>query len=253
MPLSISWLSLFADVPAARLARDLEFWAAISGWPPGEPHGDQREFVPLLPADGDAVLWLQRVDGGSGGWHPDFHVPDADEAAAVAVAAGAREQQRYDGLVVLNTPGGQPFCVVTESRANRRRPSPPTRPAGSRSLADQLCLDIPADAYEDECAFWAELTGWAYALTDAPEFRRLNPPQTVGVQLLLQRLGADDSGGPRAHLDLSADDRRAEAERHEASGATALLRTDGWTTLRDPAGLLYCVTERPLVTERGVH
>src|SRR4051812_3346760 len=105
MPPSIRWLSLFADGPAARPARAPGFWAAISGWPPGEPHGGQREFVPRLPAHGDAELWLQRVDGGSGGWPPDFHVPDADEAAAVAVAAGAREQQRYDGLVVLNPPG----------------------------------------------------------------------------------------------------------------------------------------------------
>jgi hypothetical protein len=65
-------------------------------------------------------------------------------------------------LVTLESPGGQPFCLVLESRASRRRPTPADR-AGP------------------------QLTGWSR-----------------------------DPGDLAEH----------------------------WTTLRDPAGLLYCVTDR---------
>jgi hypothetical protein len=47
-----------------------------------------------------------------------------------------------------------------------------------------------------------------------------------------------------AHLDLSVDDVAAEVVRHTALGATVIRDADWWTTLRDPAGLVYCVTPR---------
>ena len=61
--------------------------------------------------------------------------------------------------------------------------------------------------------------------------------------MLLQRLG-DERPTVGAHLDLAADDRDAEVARQVAAGAEVVSRTDGWTVLRDPAGMAYCVTGR---------
>ena len=73
-------------------------------------------------------------------------------------------------------------------------------------------------------------------------FDRLGVPRSLPAQILLQRV---DDDAPHAHLDFSADDRDAEAERHCALGAEVVRRTEGWTTLRDPSGAVYCVTVRP--------
>jgi Glyoxalase-like domain len=47
-----------------------------------------------------------------------------------------------------------------------------------------------------------------------------------------------------AHPDLACDDVDAETTRHEALGATVVRVMPNWTTLRDPAGLSYCITRR---------
>ena len=54
----------------------------------------------------------------------------------------------------------------------------------------------------------------------------------------------DDPQPIRAHVDLSCDDNAAEVARHERLGAQVVRRTEGWTTLRDPLGSLYCVSRR---------
>ena len=64
------------------------------------------------------------------------------------------------------------------------------------------------------------------------------------VRILLQRLGSDDPGPARAHADLACDDRPAEVHRHVELGAEPVRVAEHWTTLRDPAGLVYCVTDR---------
>jgi hypothetical protein len=238
------WLSIFADVPATHFATSRAFWEQVTATSAGPPAGDAAEFTPLLPHDGDRYLWLQRVDRDVGGWHPDLHVRDPAAAAGRATELGARLLRESADLVVLETPGGQPFCLVQEDGSrSRRRPPVPQWPSG-RSSADQLCLDIPGGRYDDETRFWAALTGWPAVGTSAPEFGRVNPPAALPVQFLLQRLGADDAGGPRAHLDMSADDRDAEVGRHLELGATLVRAAEGWTTLHDPAGLTYCVTRR---------
>lgn len=240
----ITWLSIFADVPAAQYAIACAFWQEVTATTAGAPAGDDREFTPLVPAADDGFFWLQRVHRDDGGWHPDLHVRNVAEAARHAVDHGARPVQETADLVVLETPAGQPFCLVRDGRAQPRQ-RPPTPEWGSgRSLADQLCLDIPAGEYDADAAFWAELTGWSPAETNAPEFRRLSPPGGQPVQFLLQRLGAEDAVGPRAHLDMAADDADAEVLRHHALGATTVGARAGWTTLHDPVGLTYCVTRR---------
>ena len=244
-PVPVRWQSLFADVPSAGLGRALDFWSAVSGASDGDPRGDRGQYHPLVPPAGDPHLWVQEVGRAAGGWHLDLHVDDVPAAAATAAARGARVVRRVDGLVTLESPAGLPFCLVQEDVGRpRQRAAAAEWPGGLHSAIDQICLDIPAAAFDDELEFWARLTGWPPTSSDLGEFRRLDVPAALPVRVLLQRLGDDDAGGIRAHADLSADDRVAEVTRHEALGAAVQLVAEHWTTLCDPAGLVYCVTDR---------
>jgi hypothetical protein len=171
-------------------------------------------------------------------------VPDAPAAERASVECGATLVRSAPSLVVLQTPAGQPFCLFHDARPAHRRPPAPSWPAVGRSLADQLSLDIRHALYETECAFWAARTGWEHVPGGSAEFGRLNPPAEPPVQLLLHRLGPDDDAGARAHLDMSAGDPTREVARHLSLGATVVADFGRWTTLRGPAGLVYCVTHR---------
>jgi hypothetical protein len=46
----------------------------------------------------------------------------------------------------------------------------------------------------------------------------------------------------RAHIDLGADDIAAEAARLVGFGAERLGPGRGWIVLRDPVGMVFCVT-----------
>ena len=86
-----------------------------------------------------------------------------------------------------------------------------------------------------EPGFWCALTGWElWHSPYADEFHSLVRPRGIPIRLLLQRLGAEESGPVRAHLDIATDDRAAETRRHAALGAR----------VADPAGLAYCLTDR---------
>ena len=80
---------------------------------------------------------------------------------------------------------------------------------------------------------------------DAPEFAGKLYPADGPVQLLLQRLGSEPSGPSRAHVDLGSDDIEDETARAVALGAVRLWPGDGWHALRDPTGLVFCVTGNP--------
>ena len=67
-------------------------------------------------------------------------------------------------------------------------------------------------------------------------------PADGPVQLLLQRLGPETSGPTRAHIDIGTDDIDAEVARAVSLGAERLWPGDGWYALRDPTGLIFCVT-----------
>jgi predicted enzyme related to lactoylglutathione lyase len=143
---------------------------------------------------------------------------------------------------VMTSPAGLPFCVCGEPGPHTR-PAPAQWPGGHRSRLVQVCVDVPANGFDTEFAFWQEATGWTEEPVDAPEFRRLVHRAESPVQLLVQRLGSDDGGErARAHLDLGTDDLPAEVARVEALGARVLRRSDGVTVLRDPLGLPFCVT-----------
>jgi hypothetical protein len=236
----VHWVSVFLDVPADVVDVTVGYWSAVTGSTLGEPVGDDGEFLPLQPSPGDPCLWVQRIQDGPVSTHPDLYVEDVEAVAKQAVELGASVVARFDGLVVLSSPGGLPFCLV-RYRGQSVRPEP-VGATGSRSLVDQICLDMPPSRFESECGFWAELTGWE--LTDGAvqdEFRRLVRPIGIPYAFLLQRLD-DEQPRVTAHVDLSCEDRDAETARHEALGGHEVRRTDGWTVMRDPAGSTYCNT-----------
>jgi hypothetical protein len=116
-------------------------------------------------------------------------------------------------------------------------------PAGARSRLDQVCVDVPPNAYAAEVAFWSALTGWDSIPGRHPEFHLMRPPASLPVRLLLQRRDSGDRLG--AHLDLACGaDIPLVRLWHESIGARFEATGKGWTVMRDPAGGLYCLTAR---------
>ncbi|KRF36830.1 VOC family protein [Nocardioides sp. Soil805] len=235
------WLSAFIDAPEESFEETVAFWAAVTGWAPSVRRGVHDEFLTLAPGDADDHLRMQRLASGEARIHLDVHVRDPRAAADRAVGLGAVELAD-DGYVVLESPGGLTFCLVTHPSS---RPAPPSRwPDLSTSLVDQVCLDVPAAAYDAETGFWQELLGWQRVGSSFREFERLARPDGQALRLLLQRL--DDEGGPtRAHLDLACSSRDREVVRHASLGARLVDDRESWTVMADPAGLAYCLTDRP--------
>lgn len=144
----------------------------------------------------------------------------------------------------MTSPGVLGFCFV--DGAAGERPPPLAWPGGS-SLVDQVCLDIGPSAYEVECAFWSDLTGWSLHESSLAEFRHLTRPSHQPFRFLLQRRG-EDHDHVRVHLDISSQDRVGEVARHVALGARIQVQTGLFTVLRDPGGATYCVTDRDPAT-----
>lgn len=253
MVLPVRWITAFLDTPAASAAGSQAYWQAVTATTASAVRGDHDEFRTLLPAEGDAYLRTQVVPDGLPRLHLDLHVDDLDAVRDAAVRAGASVVAEPGTHVVLESPGGLPFCVVPDE-GERVVPPAPTWPGGQRSVVDQVCLDIPPEAYEAECRFWADLTGWTLRDEESPEFCRLVRPEAMPLGLLLQRLDhAPADAAVTAHLDLAAgwDGADAEVARHRALGAVELWRSRWWVTLRDPYGRVYCVTRREAAPPAG--
>jgi hypothetical protein len=222
-----TWLTAFLDFPEDEYDRGVAFWQAVTGYDVSPRRGERDEFATLLPPSGDAFLRVQRLGAGGPGVHLDVHAPETP-------------------FEPTRSPGGLAYCLVDGPEWVRPRPT--TWPDGNRSMVDQVCIDIPPEVWEEECAFWAGLTGWELFQGGRPEFRRLRRPVGHPLNILLQRL--DASGGPvRAHLDLATDQPDAEIRRHEALGAAVARVGDGWTVMTPPAGPVYCITGRVPVVD----
>jgi hypothetical protein len=242
---AIRWTTALLDYPAVSFDKASAFWQAVTASVVSAGAGDQAEFATLLPANGDAVVRVRRLHDGPAACHLDVHADDVRAAAAHADRLGASVIGERDGYVVLRSPGGLSFCVVGHD-GERERPAPASWPGGHKSLVDQLSIDIPPEHYGRECGFWSRLTGWPQIPGSRPEFTFLSRPDGMPLRLLLQRLDEPNFGlsGCTAHLDLACDDVPAEIARHESLGASVVRVMTNWTTLRDPAGLLYCITRR---------
>ncbi|MGK5681521.1 VOC family protein [Actinoplanes sp. URMC 104] len=234
----VRWVTGFLDTPS-RVAES--FWLAVTGGSLSPRRGSGGEFVTVLPRDGDAYLRFQVLPGSPPRTHCDLHVVALPAAVEQAVGLGASVLVDEGDLVVLRSPAGVVFCLVTW-QGEAVRPGPVRWHDGGRSLVDQLCVDVPGTAFDREVAFWSGLTGWERRPSDLPQFEHLERGAGMPLKLLVQRLGA---GGPGMHLDLACDDVDREVARHVGLGAVVVRRVAGdWTTLRDPAGREYCVTGR---------
>lgn len=240
--IDIRWVWAFLDTPEEVAPSAWEFWSAVTGCRLSAGRGERGQFATLLPQRGAAWVKVQAVVRGAG-VHLDLDVDDPPAAALVALGLGARERSRYDNgdVVVVQSPGGLGFCLTRwqPAEAGGQRQDR----AGHRVLLDQVCLDIPPTRYAGELAFWSKLTGWAVRGNARPEFHRLRRPAGIPLQLLLQRLDAGE-GAVTGHPDLAAVDRRSEVARQVGLGAEEVGPGHGWTIMRDPAGQLYCITDR---------
>ncbi|GAA1482298.1 hypothetical protein GCM10009624_27380 [Gordonia sinesedis] len=263
--MQIRWLTAYLDFPAAQFGDEVTFWRAIAGSTVSPPRGDHREFATLEPFNGDPHLRVQRVESGSGGIHLDIHTDDPDAAAAEAVDLGATLVAEHDDpttgrYLVLESPGGFPFCLVGwDGQTTRSRPI--RWPGDTISIIDQVCLDIPEPLFDRECSFWSALTGWDTAPTSRPELVALRRNPALALGILLQRKPSPDPQTERAtdtdgsgsapaeskataHLDLATNSVDDEVARHTDWGATVVNRLPRWTVMSDPVGRRYCVTDR---------
>ncbi|MEM7096094.1 MAG: VOC family protein [Actinomycetota bacterium] len=237
----IHWVTAFIDVPDDAFDRSAAFWTSMTETTLSELRGDRDQFVTLEPGTGVASLRMQKL-GPAARLHLDFHTDDKPALRDRAIALGA-ELVAEPGHVVMRSPGGLTFCLVAGD-GTEQLGAPIAAPAPHR--VDQLCVDIPSADFEAEISFWTELTGWRSGKTQLPEFRSLEQPPRIPYRFLFQRLGEDD---PRRHVDVHLDiscgeGRPAVTSAHADAGAEVLEEHDHWAIMRDPAGLVYCLTDR---------
>ena len=239
MPEQTQWLHVLIDVAPEVAEESAAFWSSVQGWPIGEPWPRHPEFRSYTPPEGDSYIHQQI---GNHGPRIHFDLEVADRASTDRlVELGAVVTGQVEGWSPMRSPGGLPFCLV--DREEHSRP-PAQRFEGHRSRLVQICIDSPSRLHDQEVAFWRAATGWRWREGSGDEFAgKLYPPAGSSAQLLFQKLGSDDPGtGVRAHIDLGADDIEAEAARLVGLGAERLGPGRGWIVLRDPVGMVFCVT-----------
>jgi predicted enzyme related to lactoylglutathione lyase len=240
--MTLRWVTAFLDFPEETHEAGAGFWSTVTGYERSAQRGPEGQFATLVPPEGLDYLRLQRLTEGPR-IHCDLHVDDI--AAAMEQAqqlGGSVVEQPLDDLAIMRSPGGFVFCFVPG--VTGPRPAPSLWPEGHTSYVDQVCLDVPPSRYAAEMDFWAAVTGWSRRdPRPGSEFGRLTPGPDQPLQLLVQRLD-DEQDSVTAHLDWSASDHEAEVEQHVAAGAEVRGRYEGWTVLRDPADMTYCVTRR---------
>jgi glyoxalase superfamily protein len=233
------WLHAVIDVPADRQAAASRFWSRTLGWPLGPPWSGHPELRSFEPPEGSSYLHLQEIEGPAR-VHLDLESTDPAATVDEARRAGARLVAEHDRWQTLVSPGGLPFCVL--EAGGRQAPDPTTWPDGHRSRMVQIAIDSPAAVHDDEVTFWRSLLQGRWVDSPAREFAgKWHDDAGSPLQLLFQRLDEPD-GVVRAHLDHGTDDVEAEVARLGDLGAEDIGPGRGWHTLRDPAGLLFCVT-----------
>jgi catechol 2,3-dioxygenase-like lactoylglutathione lyase family enzyme len=232
-------LHVFIDVAPDVSEKSAAFWSAVLGWPLGERWPGHPEFRSFKPSEGDSYIHQQIGDHGPR-IHFDLEVPDRGFADRL-VSLGAIVAGHGDGWCPMRSPGGLPFCLVDQ--VEHARP-PAQRFARHHARLVQICIDSPPQLHDQEVAFWRQVTDWQWRAGNSDEFAgKLYPPTGSSAQILLQRLGSDDPAtAVRAHIDLGADDIAAEAERLVGLGAERLGPGRSWIVLRDPVGMVFCVT-----------
>jgi hypothetical protein len=246
--LGVSWLHAVLDAPTGVQDRLGVYWEQALGWPLADPWPGHPELRSFEPPTGQPYVHLQRIEGPTR-VHLDLESTVPADAVGRARSLGATLVSTRHEWTTLTSPGGLPFCVL---RARRRRPPEPVLwPQGHHSRLVQLCLDSPTERHDSEVAFWRDLLPGRWVKSSSPEFTcKWHDDAGSPLQLLFQRL-EEPTGSVRAHLDLGTDDVNTESQRLLDLGATEVGPGRGWQTLRDPAGLLFCVTDNsPVQTSR---
>ena len=232
------WSQVVLDFAGEQSA--VAFWSAVLGAEPGPPWDGHPELRTFEPPVGDGYVHAQVVDERAR-VHVDFEVDDVAVETARLITLGAMPVRTTDVWQTLRSPGGLLFCLVTRAKHGDR--PEPVGPAGQRIRLVQICIDAPAALADQEADFWRTATGWRFGPSDSGFIGKLFPASGSPIQLLLQRLGPEDDGvAVRAHVDLGCDDLESAAELMVSRGAERLWDGDGWITLRDPAGMVFCVT-----------
>lgn len=242
----IRWLTAFLDFPTDQFGGEVTFWRAIAGSTVSPPRGEHREFASLEPFNGDPHLRVQRIHEGPGGVHLDLHVDEPQSALDEVIRLGATvlRDSTDAGWVSLRSPAGFVFCLV-DWQGESERSRPIRWPGDTISIIDQVCIDVPHDAFDREVEFWSRITGRPTESTSRPELVRLSRDPALAVGILLQRIGRDDPAeAASGHLDLAATAVEDEVTRHEGWGARVVERFTWWTVMADPVGRRYCITSR---------
>jgi hypothetical protein len=232
-----AWIQLFLDVPAASFETAVSFWASATGCTTSERRGEDGQFLTLQPAVGTGWVKMQAVDG-PGGVHLDLDSADRPASIQHARSLGATTAWIYEDVEVMRSPGGFVFCQTLVDGS-------PVLSRDGRTVLDQVCLDVPAEHWERETAFWRDLTGRTLESGSVPGFARLAADGQV--RILLQKLG-EPTGVVRGHPDFASADREADTERHVELGARVVAIHDRWTVLTAPGGQVYCLTDRDPMT-----
>ena len=231
------------DRPVHRFDETVDFWVRATDSSLSPRRGARDEFATLLPADGsDAHLRVQATRSDAPGSHLDLHVSDVRRGIEECLRAGGSMIADRETYAVLATPGGMVFCVVAH-RGERTRQRPVVCPDGTKTLVDQVCLDVDPDSFEDEVRFWSSVTGWAPLPARAHDFLPLDRPASMPLRLMFQLRGVA-SGTSSCHLDVACEDVRSAVALHESLGAVAGATHRYWTVMTDPAGAEYCLTMR---------
>ncbi|NNE95835.1 MAG: VOC family protein [Acidimicrobiales bacterium] len=239
--MTIRWLQAVIDIPADRFTLAGDFWRKVSASGFGQVHPEHDEFTHLVRPDGDMHLELQRTNDDHLGVHLDLLVDDIDTTASRATELGARILSN-PGHAVLESPGGVVFCLVSFSGESKRATA---IELPSAHAVDQICLDVPAEHFQDVVGFWSAFSGWEPNPQVRDEFCSFAQPSLLPLRLLVQRLGPSDPSEGRAHVDISCGEGvEAVAARHADLGATIVESRRYWTVMNDPAGMPYCLTRR---------
>jgi hypothetical protein len=245
--MTIHWVTAFLDYPADDFASGAMFWQAITASTLSPPRGLEGEFATLLPTSGDPYIRVQRIQEGAAKCHLDLHVDDIAREVERAITLGASLGREGHGITTMRSPSGLDFCVVVH-HGEHERPNPSVWANEQRSILDQVSIDVAPTSFDEECAFWSELSHWPLHQGSRPEFAYLTRAPDVVLRLMFQRVEDDQKRPASAHLDFACDDVASETVRHTALGATVAHVFDDWTTMRDPTGLAYCLTRRDPTT-----
>lgn len=232
-----AWIRVFLDVPPSSWDVALAFWPAATRSAGVETLGETDQFARLIPVGGSSWVELQRVDEKEPRIHLDLDGTDRPAAVRRSLDLGAHPAWVHGEVPVFRSPGGLLCCHTVDV------PTEGMDRSGLEIVLDQVSIDIPAQLWEAEVAFWQAVTGRVLEPGGRPEFAFLGDPDPAGaIRILLQRVGSGDE--VTVHADFAVADRDAETKRHVGLGAVVERVFERWTVLHAPDGRRYCLTDR---------